>query len=419
MYNQEIQQSSETNPRFFYGYTIVVAAFFIMLISMGTYTSFGVFLKPIMNEFGWTSAMTSGALSLSLVAIALLGIGMGGLNDRFGPRVVVSISGFLFGLGYLLLSQVNAVWHLYLFYGLIIGTAVSSTWVPLLSTVAKWFTKTRSFVTGIVMAGVSVGGLIVPLVAVQFIFAFGWRVSYLLLGSIILVIVVSAAQFLRRDKEQVGLIRNGGNRGEKLGPEFRTEGLSLNKAVHRRQFWFLFFASFCSGFCIWTVLVHIVPHAIELGFSPATASTILATISGLSITGRIVLGSAGDRIGNRQVLIIGFVLMSASFFWLVPAMELWKLYLFAIVFGFAYGGSGMAPSPLAAAMFGVRSHGSIYGVLNFAFSMGSAIGPFATAYIFDVTGGYEVAFIASAAVGILGLVFTAMLKQVRGKTAEM
>jgi sugar phosphate permease len=290
LYNQEIQQSSGTNPRFFYGYTIVVAAFFIMLISMGTYTSFGVFLKPIMSEFGWTSAMTSGALSLSLVAIALLGIGMGGLNDRFGPRVVVSLSGFFFGLGYLLLSQVNAVWHLYLFYGLIIGTAVSSTWVPLLSTVAKWFTKTRSFVTGIVMAGVSMGGLIVPLVAVQFIFAFGWRTSYLLLGIIILVIVVSAAQFLRRDKEQVGLIRNGSNGGEKLGPEFRTEGLSLNKAVHRRQFWFLFFASFCSGFCIWTVLVHIVPHAIELGFSPATASTILATISGLSIAGRIVLG---------------------------------------------------------------------------------------------------------------------------------
>ncbi len=102
-----------------------------MLISMGTYTSFGVFLKPIMSEFGWTSAMTSGAHSLSLVAIALLGIGMGGLNDRFGPRVVVSLSGLFFGLGYLLMSQISAIWQLYLFYGVVIGIGMSGGYLDI------------------------------------------------------------------------------------------------------------------------------------------------------------------------------------------------------------------------------------------------------------------------------------------------
>ena len=86
-----------------------------------------------------------------------------------------------------------------------------------------------------------------------------------------------------------------------------------------------------------TIMVHIVPHAIDLGISAAKAASILAICGGLSIVGRVVLGTAGDRIGNKQAFLIGLVLVAATLFWLVPATELWMLYVFAPVFGFAFG----------------------------------------------------------------------------------
>ena len=142
---QKAQQSPRTEPGFFYGYIVVVAALSIMVAIWGTYYSFGVFFKPMLTEFGWSSAMTSGALSLSMIFYGLLGIVMGGLTDRFGPRIVMTFCGFLMGLGYLLMSQISAAWQLYLFYVVILGTGLSGAFVPLTSTVGRWFVKNRGF----------------------------------------------------------------------------------------------------------------------------------------------------------------------------------------------------------------------------------------------------------------------------------
>ncbi len=414
MIDQEIRQSPGTKPGFFYGYVIVVSAFFSMMMIFGIHNTFGVFFKPVLTEFGWTRAMTSGAFSLAMIMVGLLGVFMGGLNDRFGPRIVLSLCGFLFGLGFLLMSQISAVWQLYLFYGIIIGAGVSGAWVPLMSTVARWFSDRRGLMSGIVLGGVSMGGLIAPLVATQLISAYDWRMSYIILGGIALIIIVSAAQFLRRDPAQVGQVPYGNNEGGETGLELGTEGFTLREAVYTKQFWLYFSLLFCSGFSMYGTIVHIVPHAIDLGFSPPIAAGLLSTLSGLSLVGRIGLGGAADRIGNKRVFIISFILMSGSLLWLVPATEVWKLYLFVVVFGFAYGGLGVVESPLAASLFGLGSHGLIYGVLIVGWTMGGAASPFVTGYVFDVTGSYQAAFLLGAAVGILGLILTAVLKPIGG-----
>jgi len=237
MVSQEVRQSPGSEPKFFYGYIVVGAAFFTMVVIFGVYLAFGVFFKPVLTEFGWTRAMTSGAFSLSMVVHGLLGIVMGGLNDRFGPRIVMTLCGFLLGLGYLLMSQIGAVWQLYLFYGLIIGIGMGGSWVPLLSTVARWFATRRSMMTGIVVAGIGIGTLIVPPVANWLISTYDWRTSYIILGSIVLVVVVLAAQFLRRDPAQMGQVPYGGSRGGEQMLKVDTEGFSLREAVYTRQFY--------------------------------------------------------------------------------------------------------------------------------------------------------------------------------------
>jgi MFS family permease len=406
-------QSPGARPRFFYGYIVVGAALLITAMTFGSYNSFGIFFEPVLTEFGWTKAIISGALSLSWIMQGVLGIVMGRLTDRFGPRLVLTICGFLVGLGYLLMSQIGAVWQLYLFYGVIIGSGMGGAWVPIVSTVARWFAKRRSLMTGIVLSGVSIGTLIGAPVTSRLISVYDWRMSYIIMGGIVLVVIVLAAQFLRRDPTQAKQKPYSGSEGEKREPVSETHSFSPGEAVRTRQFWLTSGMFFCFGFCVYTIMAHIVLHAIGLGISSTSAANILAAIGGISIVGRIVLGSAGDRFGNRRVFIIGFILMAAALLWLVPSKEAWGLYLFAVVFGFAFGGCVTSESPLVAGLFGLSSHGLILGTINLpGFTFGAAVGPFIAGHISDITGSYQLAFIVCAAMSVAGLILTVLLRPI-------
>ena len=410
MVSRQVRQSPGDRPRFFYGYIVVAVAFLIMMASIGAHNSFGVFLKPVLTEFNWTRAVTSGAFSLSFIVSGLLGVVMGGLTDRFGPRLVLTFCGVLLGLGYLLMSQMGVLWQLYIFFGIIIGFGMAGAWIPLVSTAARWFVKRRALVTGFVVAGMGVGTLIAPPVANRLISIYDWRISYLILGGVVFLVVVVASQFLRRDPSQKGLVPYGQNESKEHVLESGTKSLSFSEAVHTRQFWLFAVVLFCFGFSKFAIIIHIVPHVIELGISPATAASILATTGGVSLLGNAVFGVTGDRIGNSQAFAIGFVLISAALFWLVPAVEVWQLYLFAGVFGFAYGGLNTVESPLAAELFGLKSHGLIYGTVGLGFTTGASLGPLVVGYLFDVTSSYRTAFLVSAAMSTVALILTLLMR---------
>jgi len=384
-----------------------------MAATFGTYFAFGVFFKPVLTEFGWTRALTSGAFSLSMIMHGVMGIVMGILNDRLGPRIVLSLCGFLIGLGYLLMPLISTVGQLYLFYGVIVGTGLGGVWVPLLSTVARWFVNRRSTMTGIVVAGSGIGTLISPPVANWLISTYDWRAAYTILGSVILVVVISAAQFLKRDPARMGQIPYGGNEEVKQEPGMETRGFTLREAACTRQFWVAFTMLFCFGFCLFTITVHIVPHATDMNISPASAAIILAAMGGAGIAGNLVMGGAADRIGNRQIFIIGFIMMSICLFCLTQITEVWMLYLFVIAFGFAHGGMGPSESPLVAGLFGLSSHGLIFGIVSFGFTIGASVGPLLTGYLFDVSGSYQTAFLTCACLTIVGLVLAILLSPLK------
>jgi MFS transporter, OFA family, oxalate/formate antiporter len=411
MTSKEISQPPDKARRFSYGYVIVMATFVIMVLSWGLYIVFGVFFDPLLKEFGWTRAQISGAFSLSSIVSGVLGILMGGLSDRFGPRLVVTFCGFCLGLGYLLMSQVHALWHLYVFYGVIAGIGMGGLWIPLLSPIVRWFTGKESLMTGIVVSGLTVGQLVAPLVINRLIAAFGWRQSYIILGSVVMVLVVLLAQFLRRDPDQVGLLPRRKKEEKKGDVKSDSKDLNLKEALRTPQFWLVAAMFFCVGYDAFSVTVHIVPHAIKLGISDATAAGILAVSGGVGIIGNFVLGGfLGDRFGNRKAFIIGILFMAASLFWLAPAKEIWMLYLFAVVFGIAVGGTGTSESPLIARLFGLSSHGLIYGVVGLSWTIGGAVGPVTAGYLCDVMGNYQLAFLISAIIGVLGLILLVTLK---------
>jgi len=397
-------------PKFFYGYVVVALAFLILVIMGGTMYTFGVFFKPLADGFGWTSAAISGAFSLQMVLHGLFYIVTGKLNDRFGPRVVVSGCSLLLGVGYLLMSQISDIWQLYLFYGVIIAIGMSGAFVPLGSTVARWFVKRKGVMIGIAVAGISAGTMIMPPVASWLISNYGWRTSYAVIGLTVLVLVISAAQFLRRDPTQMRLLPYGQSEVQGEGSNLEVLGVSLQGAMHTRQFWLLCVAFLSFGVFQTAIMVHIVPHAIELGISATAAANIFAAIGGLGIVGRIVMGGTSDRIGCRAALVICFVLLTATLAWLLVAKELWMLHLFAAVFGFGYGGMSALIPPTVAEVFGLRSHGVILGVITFLATAGCAIGAVMAGSVFDITGSYQVAFLICVALSIIGIILSALLR---------
>jgi len=400
-------------PGFFYGYIVVFSSFIAMLLTFGAVYSFGVFLKPMLVDLGWTVAMISGAYSLSIFMRGVLGIVTGRLTDKFGPRIVVTICGLFLGLGYLLMSQIKASWEMYLFYGVIIAIGQSGTYVPTMTTVARWFVKRRGIMTGIVVAGSGIGIVIMSPLAVWLISSYGWRTSYIIIGIVTLVLMTLAAQFLKRDPGQIKLLPYGANEvSEEQSLSQEEKGFSLREAIHTRQLWMASFVFFSFLFCLQTTLVHIVNHAIEMGISAVSAANVLATLAGLSVIGKIATGSIADRIGNKLTIALGLSLLSAALLWLIPAKELWMLYLFAVAFGFGWG-TGTLISPMLAELFGQASLGTILGIIDFTSNLGGTAGPVLGGKIFDMVGSYQPAFLTCFVLSIISIIVILLIRPPR------
>ncbi len=410
MTDQLISPVSSDKPRLYYGYIIVAASLLIMLTGYGVRTIFGVFFKPMVTEFDWTRAITSGAVTLSMITQGLWGMFMGRLNDRIGPRIIISICCFLLGLGFILMSLIQQVWQIYLFYGIIIGFGMGGVFVVLLSTVSRWFVKRRGVMTGTVLSGLGMSAFIMSPVANSLIVTYGWRISYIIIGGIVLVIGILLAQLLKRDPSVMGLKPYGQGEHKINGISSDKTGLTLRESVRTRQFWMLSLSFVAIGYCMFAITIHLVPHITDLGITPEIAAFALSLTGAGNIVGGILLGGLADRVGNKQVLAICLILVALSIYLLVPISEIWMFYVIALIFGLGSGGGGVAEPTLVAELFGLKSHGSILGVVSFSFTVGGAIGPLVTGHLFDISGNYEIAFIVSGSVAICGLVLTILLK---------
>jgi len=167
------------------------------------------------------------------------------------------------------------------------------------------------------------------------------------------------------------------------------------------------------GYCFLSLLVHIAPHAIEIGLSAATASTILSLMGGALLAGRLGFGAIADRIGNKKSILIGFIIILISLIWLIQATETWELYLFAIISSLGLGCISSSQSPMTADFFGLKFHGTIFGAVGGGTVAIGALGPLITGYLFDITGRYQAAFIVCAVLSLLGLITNLLLKPVR------
>jgi MFS family permease len=400
---------------FFYGYVIVICAFSLQALGLGMFNSFGVFINPLTIEFNWSRALLTGAVSITYVITALAGILFGRINDRFGPRLIMTVCGIFLGAGYFFMSRVGSLVSFYIYCCLFIGIGMGGTDVVLLSTVARWFIKKRGIMSGIVKVGTGFGMLVMPLLMNRLIMVHGWRTTLWILGIIALGLYFLFSQFLYRDPFVMGLSPDGNSRESLNIIPDTEEGLGFSSAVRTRQFWTINSSYFLFYTCSNTIMIHIVPHAIDLGLSPGNAAMVFSVLGALSVAGRLIMGAAGDRFGNRAAYGVCFLCLITGLIWLQFSTRMWMLIIFAIIHGFAHGGNFAVISPLLAQFFGTVSHGFIFGIVIFTASIGGAAGPITAGYIFDVRGEYGITFRILTSFAMAGLFAIFSLKNLKKK----
>jgi MFS family permease len=392
------------------GWLMVVAGFFILMVSWGTQFSFSVFFAPLAGEFGWDRASTSGIFSLSILLFGVGSIFAGRLTDRWGPRYVVAAGGILMAGGLLLSSSIQSLWQLYLFYGVTIGLAVSAGWGPLAATVPRWFPARRGLAMGIMSIGISVGILVIPLLSSHLITAFGWRLSFAILGLVTGTVIIGSTFLMK--KEPPSGEESGEEKEEHLASllSLPPGSLSLTEALGTRVFW-MFFAGYllwCTGF--YMISVHLVVYGIDLGFSPAGAALGMSLIGGGGILGKFLMGLLSDRIGPRKVMGVNLILQALCIFGLIFSRSASSFYLFAALFGFGYGGTGPQIPLVVAQFFGLSSLGVILGVLILSGQIGGAIGPLLAGKIFDLTRSYSLGFLTGGICVLLSSLLVFLLR---------
>ena len=395
---------------YFYGYRIVAASSVIQMMYLGCIFAYGVFFPELEVEFGWSRTTISGAASLNFFVLGLFGVAAGSATDRFGPRIVLTICGPLFAVGYLLMHRMASIWELYLFYGLLGGLGMAAHDIATLSTVARWFIRYRGLMSGIVKAGAGIGQVLIPPAAAVLVITYGWRQACLLIGIVGLIVLVVAAQVMRRDPQERGLRPLGDE--VYLNSEYdRNENIwTFRKALVTRQFWILCMAKLSDMFCLLTIVTHIVPHGIDQGLTRSESVMVLSTIGGCSILGRLLLGTTFDKLGTKRSLMICFSMLLTSFILLQLLDEPRLLFLFALIYGIAHGGFFVVASPSVAHFFGTRYHGFIFGIVLFVGTLGGTAGPLLAGKIFDVTGSYDIAFLLLTGFATFGLLLTSRLR---------
>jgi MFS family permease len=383
-------------PSFFYGW-VIVATCFIAATSYGLFYTFGVFFKSLQTEFGWGRALTGSVHSVHLVIYALSTYFFGRLTDRIGPRRALSLGAFFIGIGLVLCSQINSIWHLYFFY--VIASLGSGVTVSLPNaTVQKWFVKKRGLALGLVTAGVGAGTLLLAPLTQYLITSLGWRTSYIILGVCYWAILTLAAMAMVDQPGKKGLKPYGWQ--DRVGVEQKSDvefhDWPTKAAMKTKIFLLIILIYFFTNLPIHMVMIHIVPYLTDLGISRSFAAGTLGLIGGISISGRIGMGILSEKIGWKWGLFLCCLICSLMLFWLIRVRAPWMLLVFTLIYGFFYGGKITNIPGLIGSFFGTRSLGEIIGIIHAISLTGGMIGPVLGGYIFDRSGSYRLAFLIAA-----------------------
>lgn len=400
------------NNKPFHGWYVTAACFFMGFTGIGARYCFGVFLKPLQSDFAMSRSSASGLFSIYMLLCCLLAALGGWALDRFGPRILSLWMAVLTGLAFIISSRIASPWQLLISYSLLLSFGTATIYTVSNTTASRWFVQKRGFVIGITSSGGPVGMMVLAPVAAFLISHYSWRTAFLSMGIILWLVMTLSALWMTKDPHSMGLLPDGDNcssdPGQNNSPSRSSAAVqtdyTLGQAFRMKAFWLLWLIWLTLSLAVHMIMVHVVPFALDMGIDALDAAFIISLIGLSNIPGRLMVGRVSDKIGRNALGAVCALGQCLSLIWLMQAQGLWMFYIFALAFGFLWGGSSTIMTVLIGDIFGVCNLGAIMGMMSAAWAAGAALGPGIAGIVFDISGHYLVAFIV-AAVTLFATVF--------------
>jgi MFS family permease len=405
----------------FYGWYILGSSFIILFFTSGARYSFGVAFKPMIKELGWSRGAISFAFFLNMTLFALSLIAAGKLYDRYGAKWVIFISTVFLSAGFALISLINSLWQFYIVYGVFAALGLGGTSIPLLAALtSKWFTKWRGLAISLALAGNCMGQFVLIPVFTFSTLRYGWRISYLSIGLMMLLVNMALVLFVikessdhptpspahgKEDKEKE-------RTGEKASND-PLEDLSLREAMKTSPFWFFLIVMFVCGSGDFLVTTHLIPFVTDHGIHPAQAGSMLAWIGLMSLLGVLTAGPASDLIGNKIPMAVAFLLRLGAFLLILTYQNSASFYVFSIVFGLTYLVTGPLATTLLGRLYGFSHIGLLSGFVTTVHHIGGGLWAYLGGIIFDQTGSYRLAFVCSAIMACIAFLCCVLIRERR------
>ncbi|MBS0320936.1 MAG: MFS transporter [Proteobacteria bacterium] len=366
-----------------YGWLVAAVTFLTMLTMAAALGLPGAMLRPLSQEFGWSTQQISSALAIRFALFGLMGPFAAVLMERFGLRAVMATGLALVGTAMALVTFASQLWQLFLLWSLLLGVGTGLTALVLGAVVAnRWFVARRGLVIGMLTASSATGQLAFLPVAAWMIEHWGWRSA---VGPIVAAsaIVGALALCLVRDRPaDVGLRPYGEPAGAATAPPpaapmrvtFATPFTILADAARHRTFWLLAGTFFICGLSTNGLLqTHFISLCGDYGLGPVPAASVLATMGAFDFVGTILSGWLSDRYDNRKLLFWYYGLRGLSLLWLPHSgFTLIGLGIFAMFYGLDWIATVPPTVKLAGAEFGAQRAGMVFGWIFAAHQLGAA-----------------------------------------------
>jgi MFS family permease len=390
-------------PKFFYGYVILALCFANMIVMRGVNGAFGVYYLALLDEFSWSRSDGATVASANFFVYAVASPLVGLAFDRFGPRLLMPLGALLVGVGLVISSFASSLWELYVSYGIITALGQGAlSFVGHNALISFWFVRRRATAIGIASMGQGVGALVMVPLTQLLIDQVGWRWTYVVTGSLLLLVLVPAnALFQRRAPQDVGQFPDGDdappaeNPGRHSAKHAASRDWTLGEAARSFPFWCITIGHLALGTALFLINTHVIAHFVAVGYEKLAASFYFGLIGFIRIGATIVWGSISDRLGRSEAYGVA-TLVTAFGVGCMIAMTtdapLWLVYLAILLYGIGHSAGNPTYGAVIGDIFSGRKIGLIFGFLEISFGLGSAFGSWIGGYLFDATGSYAWSF---------------------------
>lgn len=396
--------TTETAPRFFYGWVIVFAAGVKGAFNVGSAVfASSVFLVPMQDDLGWSRSVIFGALAVRTLAGGMLSPLVGPWGDHpWAPRVALPIGSVLFGLSFMFLKWADTPFEYYLSFGVLGAAGLALTSNPILEgVVLKWFIRRRAQAIMWMQVGPPTGPMIFPVLLTILISAVGWRDAWFWLGVASIAVFLPLSLLVRTSPESMGLLPDGDRPdttpsapGAPRRPSPPQEhSFTRRQALRSSSFWMICIALSLSIIGLPGLQAQWVPYLTELDFTPEVAASALLVFGLFSVAARFVWGYLSARHDIRNLMVIQALLAALGILFLLSVQNTVMMYAWAMYHGLTLAVFFQLQALLVVTYFGRRHIGAIRGVMFPFITLGSATGPLLLGALRDWQGSYLVAFL--------------------------